>query len=237
MKCARETCTRNGYSRQQGLCHQHYRISEHGFVDGEPVRAHLENLRRFYSLRTTAKLAGMTPGGLLYITGQGEWVQRKTARIILAIRVPARPSDVLVDSTGTVRRVRALVAIGWPQTHIAERAGLTSRRLSQLMRQPMIHARNANLVTDTFNALHMTPGPCGPIRKTAQRRGWVPPLAWDEDTIDDPNATPDLGGKSTWMQIYEDHQWVHGDDNKIAEAMGIQLESVKRQLERKGEAA
>ncbi|SKW33879.1 Uncharacterised protein [Mycobacteroides abscessus subsp. massiliense] len=63
------------------------------------------------------------------------------------------------------------------------------------------------------------------------------PFAWDEDTIDDPSATPDLGGKSTWMQIYEDHRWVHRDDSKIAQAMGIQLESVKRQLERKGEAA
>jgi len=32
--------------------------------------------------------------------------------------------------------------------------------------------------------------------RRAAARGWAPPLAWDDDTIDDPNATPDLGAET-----------------------------------------
>ncbi|WP_423487917.1 hypothetical protein [Mycobacteroides sp. PCS013] len=95
----------------------------------------------------------------------------------------------------------------------------------------------AREIAQLFSRLQMTPGPSKRLRTLASQKAWHPPFAWDEDSIDDPAAAPDLGGKSTWMQEYEDHRWVCEDDAEIAAAMNIQLASVKRQLDRKGEAA
>jgi hypothetical protein len=33
----------------------------------------------------------------------------------------------------------------------------------------------------------------GRVARQAKKKGWAPPLAWDDDTIDDPKAKPDFG--------------------------------------------
>lgn len=97
-----------------------------------------------------------------------------------------------VDSTGTVRRMRALGAIGWDHARLGEMLGLSKSRMSQLAsgRCPLVRRETVAAVCDLYDALSMTPGPSQKAREMAAAQGWVPPLAWDDDEIDDPKARP-----------------------------------------------
>ncbi|WP_295694431.1 hypothetical protein, partial [Lapillicoccus sp.] len=60
-----------------------------------------------------------------------------------------------------------------------------------------ISARAWRQVRQVYDRLSMTPGPSPTARARAAARGYAPPLAWDDDTIDDPRALPDLGDHPT----------------------------------------
>lgn len=100
---------------------------------------------------------------------------------------------------GVQRRVRALAALGYSASEISRRAGYTHRdALLWLMRRPdvpaFVRAAHVDALCRVYDELHMTPAPRSrsatrAIREAAAR-GWSAPLAWDEGTIDDPNATP-----------------------------------------------
>ncbi|MFF2053845.1 hypothetical protein ACFVU2_19730 [Leifsonia sp. NPDC058194] len=103
----------------------------------------------------------------------------------------------LVDATGAVRRLQALVAIGHPQTTLASRLGVKPPFVSIL-----IHARHEHVSVQTHWAVaklyselwtHPVEGREGDRpRAIAQANGWVSPLAWDD--IDDPKGRPNLRG-------------------------------------------
>lgn len=117
---------------------------------------------------------------------------------LLALAVP-EPSQVWrhradgapVDGTGTSRRLQGLVALGWPQAHLAQRLGIQPGNLTSAVHgRADVSARFARAVAELFEELQLTPGPSSRARSRAQRLGWHPPLAWDEETIDDPAAAP-----------------------------------------------
>lgn len=239
MKCARPNCHRAGVRRRRWLCNPHYKAADTAYVDAGPVMQHLRRLHAAgHSWTEMAALAGITRRAIMLIRdGARTNVQKPTAEAILAIPVPRRFGGAgRVDATGTIRRVRALMAIGWSVPVLAVQLDLHPSNVRNRLRQPSVAAGFAHDVAALFDRLQMTPGTSQRMRTLGRRDGWAPPFAWDEDTIDDPSATPDLGAKSTWMQEYEDHQWVCADDAQIATAMGIQLDSVKTQLRRKGAA-
>lgn len=241
MKCARESCSRKGRRRQQGLCNQHYRLAVRGYVDGEPVRVHLQRLHASgHSWARIAELTELTEQGVYLIRDNAYGrVQKLAAQRILAIPVPDRfGGEGFVETIGTVRRLQALVAIGWSFADLAKMLGTHRNVLLAILQRDRIRAVRAREIAELFAQLHLIPGPSTRARRHAIDNGWFVPFAWDEDTIDDPDATADLGGKSTWMQQYEDHRWVHGEDRSaIAAAMNIDPASLKRQLGRKGKAA
>lgn len=116
-------------------------------------------------------------------------------------------APTLTPATGLTRRVRALYAIGWTCADQAREAGVSKQQITRLLRGDFQRATPATVqrVTTLYRRLSMTvptdPPPAGrgyvPLheraRRDAARRGYAPPLAWDDDTIDDPNAEPDLG--------------------------------------------
>lgn len=164
------------------------------------VRAHLDKL--------TSR--GMTPKQIQAATGLhrstvASVLYRRTRKVVgghiaqklLAIPVPAEPAGPpplahVTDPTGTLRRIQALARIGWTYRHIAA-AGQTSHRLEHLAGQKWVTHEVAAAIARAYDLLSMTPGPSTRTASRAERTGWVPPLAWDEDTIDDPDAKPDLG--------------------------------------------
>lgn len=121
-------------------------------------------------------------------------------------RVYLQRGPMHVPAIGTTRRLRALLAIGWTLGDLAERVDLSRSRLSHLCmgRRELIHRDTAARVAGLYDALSMTVPedlppeqrpPRGCAVRARQRRqcaakGWPPPLAWDDDDLDNPAATP-----------------------------------------------
>jgi hypothetical protein len=100
-----------------------------------------------------------------------------------------RRETLLIDPTPTIRRVRALQAIGWTLRHIDhEIGGSGSNGVWNMLHQPSIHVDTAARIAQVYDKLHMTPGPSTRTRNLAMKRGWVPPLGWDDIDTDEVHA-------------------------------------------------
>jgi hypothetical protein len=111
--------------------------------------------------------------------------------------------DVKVPRTGTRRRLQALAAIGWTSTDLAVRLGVDRTAVSENMRyEGPVLVTTAARTRALYDELSMTPGPSAIARARALAKGWAPPLAWDDDTIDDPKAKPYRQTKYEQTQTY-----------------------------------
>jgi hypothetical protein len=150
------------------------------------------------SVATIGEAAGLSasvlprivyPGHCEYTTG----VHRATEARVLAVRPDPRilPPDVMISGVGTRRRIQAALWMGWTMDHFAAELGYTRQSIARLLRSPKVLCRTASRIADIYDRLSMTPGPSDLGRRRAIGRGFAPPLAWDDDTIDDPAALPD----------------------------------------------
>lgn len=100
-----------------------------------------------------------------------------------------------VPKIGTTRRLEALMRVGHTARIIGDRAGLTEHHVQNLRngRNPTVTAEIALAVARAYDDLWDTPA-VGPmanrLRTNAERLGYAPPMAWDDDTIDNPDALP-----------------------------------------------
>ncbi|MCT7369419.1 hypothetical protein [Mycolicibacterium llatzerense] len=177
------------------------------------------------------------------IRGDRGYVLSDVARKILAVR----PVPMLewspgrqVPSIGSARRIQALVALGHTQADLAAEIGCYPNHIPRIMRQPFVTVAFARAVDDVYRRLMFTPAPeraaSRRSRARAQRAGWAPPLAWDEDTIDDPTAEPDLGRPVETREIVIDLRADGLSDARIAEVLNLKVDSVQqaaRRYERK----
>jgi DNA-binding CsgD family transcriptional regulator len=163
--------------------------------DAAQTRHHIERLRAAgwtqAQIARAANLAYRTVGG---VTAGANAISKRTALAILSIPIGPAPSDTRdVDATGTIRRLRALAAIGWPIAHVADRLGMYPTAVSNIARGRLDHVRatTAELVAREYRALCRTPGPSQRVRTEARAKGWHSPAAWDGN-IDDPAAQPEI---------------------------------------------
>lgn len=172
-------------------------------LDAAPIRVHVqrlvdEGLTPMQIQAATGHVVNRTSiKQLLGIHGDrpaSREVSRKTAAALLAVQPGTLiESGALVDGTGARRRLQALVAIGYELGWLWEQLKGTRNHSNchafMYSGRPIL-AANAAAVRRLYDELSMTPGPSNRARSHAARRGWVPPLAWDDEAIDDPNATP-----------------------------------------------
>lgn len=166
-------------------------------VPTDEIRAHVQQLLDAgMSFRGIALTAGYKSRNSLESALSRRKVRRATHDRIMAITVA---SDMrrfgYVDATGSVRRLQALVAIGWPTRELAIRLGgrdhgtvtdITSHNNQTIRRD------TAERIKAVYDELWDQPGPSSESARRATTRGWLPPLAWDDDSIDDPNVGPRL---------------------------------------------
>lgn len=101
-----------------------------------------------------------------------------------------------VPIVGAERRIEALQALGWSLEELSIRAGKSRAWLHVTInanRSGMIYRRNHDLIAALYDELSMTlPNTrfAARERNRARRKGFRPPLAWDEDNIDNPDARP-----------------------------------------------
>lgn len=116
----------------------------------------------------------------------------KARRNLWRKRYLRRVERLYIDATGTVRRIRALQALGWRYRDIDEAAGYGGRNWAHnLTTQGRVHLDTAEKVDLVYRRLGMTPGPSDRVRRHALKMGWPPPLAWDDIDTDE---QPDFGG-------------------------------------------
>ena len=151
----------------------------------------------------------------------------------------------MVPMVGTTRRLRALSALGWPYRALGAELGLGNARstLPRLMsaRGDIVAAVTAERVADMYERLSATPGPSVITRQRALAKGWVPPLAWDDDTIDDPDAVPHVEAvrepnrRGDFAAEYAElRDYVGLTDPAIAKRLGISSEALEKRLMRLG---
>lgn len=104
---------------------------------------------------------------------------------------------MLIDATGTRRRVRALVRIGWPMSELASRLGVSFQNVFDYTTRDRVRRSTALKVAGLYDELSMLPGPSSSAAKRAASKGWPPPLAFDDDQIDNPAARPADGVRGT----------------------------------------
>ncbi|TMR91276.1 hypothetical protein [Nonomuraea basaltis] len=201
-------------------------------VDGDKVRAHIAQLcEAGMSVSDIAEDARMYRRNLgRIIDGTYRDVNRPTAERLFAVQ--PRAGWALLDATGSRRRYQALTAIGWSGKEILQRlqdiAGYTTNT-TRINTQRHISARLAGAIRRVYDDLSMTVPPdtvtARRARARAARYGWAPPLAWDEDTIDDPEAEPDIDGPARTSQLRhlaEESDWL--------QSQGISLDEAAQQL-------
>jgi hypothetical protein len=97
----------------------------------------------------------------------------------------------LIDATGTVRRLQALAAMGYTHADLAPELGWKgANAVAKTLKQRRVTPGTAKRVREAYDRLCMTPGPSRLAERRARNAGLAPPLAWDENAIDDPTAKP-----------------------------------------------
>ena len=160
------------------------------------AQKHLKTLRKagltIQQIREHTGLSHFTIG--LITNGKQTTIQATTERRILALQPTGNHLHprTMIDSTGTARRLQALQLNGWSQKQLANRLGIPiaqAWKLTHQQRSTPLHL--AEQVKRLYDELWATQAPDSKesrtIRTIAKRNGWLPPLAWDEDHIDNPN--------------------------------------------------
>lgn len=110
---------------------------------------------------------------------------------------------LMKDATGTHRRIRALMRLGWPTQHIADLGPWkTGAAVLVLTRNPTCTEANEAAIRRIYDQLSMKLGPSVVTRNRAIRAGWLPPLAWDD--VDDPAEDPHARNEAD----REEQRWV-----------------------------
>jgi hypothetical protein len=91
--------------------------------------------------------------------------------------------DRLHDATGTVRRIRALMRMGWTAAELATHIGGTKQNVIQMTDGPWVYPATARRVAAVYDRLWNVVPPGGRSVHTigrAIRKGWAGPLDWDD---------------------------------------------------------
>ena len=230
------------------------------YVDAEPVRAHVRMLMSAgIGRRTIARASGVPEGTLKKLLygrpaadrAPSRRVRPETGRRILRLTpsVELLAAGAPVDATGTTRRLQALIAIGWTQTALAARLGWTVGNFHRLLRQTRVSAGTARAARALYDELWNTPPAehdhagrqaAARARNTAHRNGWPPPMAWDDNTIDDPDAHPDRGAPARRRAAIAENAaelTAQGYTRaQIADRLGITKNALDRALHEEGAA-
>lgn len=172
-------------------------------VDATPVREHVQALTAAgMGTRAIAEAAGVSRNTLrALLNGRGHRPPTRrlhpdTAEAILAVR-PVPAAHALVDAAGTRRRVQALIVLGWSQAKLATRLGMKPTNFGDLLTSQQVTAATARAVAALYDQLwHVAPPEdthrdriaASRARRYAADRGWLPPMAWDDELLDLPDA-------------------------------------------------
>jgi transcriptional regulator with XRE-family HTH domain len=233
------------------------------YVDAGAAREHVRMLGRHgIGWKRAAQMAGVSTGAMskLLYGGPGDRppsrrIRPETEAAILGVKPSpdTLAASAPVDAAGTHRRVRALVALGWSQQRLSTRLGMERGNFFTLMeRRDRVTAATARAVRALYDELwdqappessHREKAAASRARNYARARGWAPPMAWDDDAIDDPQAVP--AGWQRRARLGSAEIAAEGREllalgltrRQAAERLGVSLAALEMALRRNQEAA
>jgi Bacterial regulatory proteins, lacI family len=207
--------SRNSRSRHRDYCRSRARQIAYGrwrpWADAAPVREHLSTLRASgASCQTIARAAGVSPMTVHRLldmrsasrSGAAERVRAATAERMFAVTtVTVTGVASRRYSTGTRRRLRALIAVGHSGASLARWAGLSPLCVAGIVRghtatvTPATYAAVCGLYRQLWDQppAERTPAErhaARVARRRAEGHGWPPPMGLDDNRIDDPAYRP-----------------------------------------------
>lgn len=161
-------------------------------VPPDRARRHVDFLvANGMSRRSIAHAAGYNDDTGLNVMLNRNRIRKATEERILSVTPSSERSNKgWVPSTGTVRRIQALAMMGWSMREVSRRTGVHPDTISTIRngKLPRVTERVYHSICDFYEEVSMTYGGNLRSRLMAERRGWAPPLAWDN--IDNPNEEP-----------------------------------------------
>lgn len=201
--CKGEACTRAARKHAKLTAYRRA-TGTSSYVAAGPARAHVLALLEVLTVGQIEARSGVHRTAIRVLTGDfpgkpaSKRITRTTAAGLLSVTPVAAATETqcLVNATGTRRRLRALAALGWPMRHITERLGCSPRTTWLITHRPRqsltVLASTRDAVAALYAELSTSPPPStrqtSIVRRLAFERGWAPPAAWDDDTIDDPRT-------------------------------------------------
>ena len=181
--------------------HKVYRLRKaRGTTPRVPVDRARAHVRRLLELGLTkeaiARAAGIAPGHAARIAFDSpadppkRLIDRRVERAVLAVTHMPHPRQAVCLAIGARRRAEALAALGWSMTWQAQQLGKATANYCGEISKTRVSYPTWVAVRDLYDQHCMTLGPSTKAASIAKARGWVPPLAWDDDAIDDPAAQP-----------------------------------------------
>ncbi|MGW8358862.1 hypothetical protein [Streptomyces wedmorensis] len=168
-----------------------------------PVIDHLRALQLRYdraSCAFIARTAGVNPSTLAsalldHTRDPLRGIHTAVGRRILALDElppPACPRRIQITNTGLLRRLHALCAAGWTLKDIGAAGNISAKTLTAFATTPCPRSTPTlrGAILAAWEQLAHQPGPSPAARRRAQSKSWAPPLAWDNETIDDPATSP-----------------------------------------------
>lgn len=102
-----------------------------------------------------------------------------------------------VPALGTHRRIRALARLGWSTAELSRLLGKHRSYLLKVLQNDTLEPATRDVVAGLYERLSMTMSTSPTAARTAAeagRRGWPPPLAWDDiDTDPEPQGDTSTG--------------------------------------------
>lgn len=157
-------------------------------VDAKPARDYLRLLlREGMPIDAIAKQLGYEHSASVYQMMKRPKIRATTAHRALSVTYAPGEASNFVPARGTVRRIRALMAMGHQLNTIARMSGINVAHASDLLNNKMPTVKQATYmaVKATFEELQDTHGPSVRNRLRGKRERWAVPAAWDD--IDNPN--------------------------------------------------
>jgi hypothetical protein len=160
----------------------------------DKARQHIQALKQAgMSYNQQAKLSGLTVDTIKRIArSKPRTITHKTEASILQLNPgQANPNTTYINPTGTARRIQALTTLGWDQHTLARQLGIPHPQLTHIIHyNRRVTLALANQARTLYDQLWNQAAPLTPVAKmaktAARKNGWLPPLAWDDEQIDDP---------------------------------------------------
>lgn len=153
-----------------------------------------------------AHVKARTPCCRPCLDAQAKWQRDYRTRMYFA------GGKLTIDGTGTRRRLQALARVGWTYDHIADELNVVRSAVQQWTQNTRVKRATAAKVDRLYRAWSDTPGPSRPAAHRAELAGWPAPIAWDDDTIDDPAAKA-YAGETADMDEIAIHRAMRGDQS------------------------